>query len=164
MIHRDTSIICDIGYKNPYGYVSDLTRTYGYFSIQNGSSINNIQRFHTIYSMVEWTKRELERSIKRKLEKGEDISWEGLNMETHSLLLNWIAHHKSKFYIRDEEEWNENIETLSSDFTRIFFYHSVGHFIGLEVHEEGSKEVSKLVEGCVFTLEYHPCLIGMDLS
>jgi hypothetical protein len=101
--------------------------------------------------MVEWVKMELESHIKNQLKNGDSIPWSDLNIRTKEFFGNWIRNHLEDFYILNEPEWTKRIQNPDNDFVSDFFYHSVGHFIGTDVHEHWER--NELIEGSVFTLE-----------
>jgi len=122
-LNKGDLLLCDLGaLYNNYG--SDITRTYPI----NGKFS---KRQKEIYEIVLKTNKETIEFIKP------GITWKELNSFSKNML---ISECKKINLIKKDEEINN------------YYYHSIGHFLGLDVHDVGQYD-QPLSEGMVITVE-----------
>ncbi len=122
-IHKGDLILFDLGaLYNNYG--SDISRTYPI----NGKFS---ERQKVLYEIVLKVNKESIKYVKP------GITWKELNKYARDML---IKECKSIGLIETDEEINK------------YYYHSVGHFLGLDVHDVGHHEL-ELIEGMIITIE-----------
>lgn len=122
-LEKGNLILFDLGaLHNNYG--SDISRTY---------PINGVfsKRQKVLYEIVLKVNKESIKFVKP------GITWEELNKFAKGLL---VSACKEIGLIKDESEISK------------YYYHSIGHFLGLDVHDVGHYEL-KLQEGMVITIE-----------
>lgn len=116
-------ILCDLGALFR-NYGSDITRTYPI----NGKFTD---RQKEIYEIVLKTNKETIKFIKP------GITWKELNAFAKNII---ISECKKIQLIKDDAEINK------------YYYHSIGHFLGLDVHDVGHYD-KPISEGMVITVE-----------
>ncbi len=122
-LNKGDLILFDLGaLYNNYG--ADISRTY---PLDGKFS----ERQKELYEIVLKTNKESIKFVKP------GITWGELNKFAKDLL---IKECKNIGLIETDEEINE------------YYYHSVGHFLGLDVHDVGHNEL-ELIEGMVITIE-----------
>jgi Xaa-Pro aminopeptidase len=122
-LNQGDLLLCDLGaLHNNYG--SDITRTY---PISGTFS----DRQKVLYEIVLKTNKESIKFVKP------GITWKQLNDFAKNIL---ITECKKIDLIKEDEEINK------------YYYHSIGHFLGLDVHDVGQYDL-KLKEGMVITIE-----------
>lgn len=122
-LHKGDLLLCDLGALNK-NYCSDISRTYPI-------SGKFTPRQKEIYEIVLKANKESIAYLKP------GITWKALNKFAKDIL---IRECKKIGLIKTDDEINK------------YYYHSIGHFLGLDVHDVGQydKEIS---EGMVITIE-----------
>ncbi len=122
-LHKDSLILCDLGaLYNNHG--SDITRTYPI-----SGSYNDRQK--QIYEIVLKANKESIKFVKP------GITWKELNEFAKNILIKGA---KDLGIIKEDAEISK------------YYYHSIGHFLGLDVHDVGQYNIP-LEEGMVITIE-----------
>lgn len=120
---KENLILCDLGcLYNNYG--SDITRTYPISGTYS-------ERQKAVYEVVLKANKEAIEFIKP------GITWKELNDFAKSVLVKGA---KAIGLIKEDDEINK------------YYYHSIGHFLGLDVHDVGQYGLA-LEEGMVITIE-----------
>lgn len=134
-----TLVLCDMGSKY-YGYCSDITRTFpvnGKFS----------EKQKSIYSIV--LKVQLE--VMKRMKPG--VKW----VDMQELSYEIICEELKKLDILKSDATLQ--ELIDHKMGRVFMFHGLGHFLGLDTHDVGGKKAGvlrvsrKLEESNVITVE-----------
>jgi Xaa-Pro aminopeptidase len=146
-IPRGSVILMDCGFRNEFGYCSDVTRT-----IINPNSPLQIQLFNMVKeaykNCVNFVKKHMTNVTFNQIE---EICVQTLIQQFGRLQTDKNHKEWSKGIINCRSNMPES-RNFSRNFIRYFYTHSIGHNIGLETHDPTSG-VSFLQKRCVFTIE-----------
>ena len=123
LIQKEDLVLLDLGARNGL-YVSDISRT-----IPASGKFNKRQK--EVYSVV----LEVNKKCIEYIKVG--LTWAEFNNYSRLLLYKGL---KNLGLVKSEEEVNK------------YYYHSIGHYIGLDTHDPGLAEVA-FQEGMVLTVE-----------
>ena len=144
-IPRGSVILMDCGFRNEFGYCSDVTRT-----IINPNSA--LQR--QLFDMVKQAYINCVNFVEKRLTNVTFNQIQEICIQTLIQQFGRLPTHKN------HKEWSKgilscrsNISNFSRNFIRYFYTHSIGHNIGLETHDPMSDGDSILQKRCVFTIE-----------
>ena len=147
-IPRGSVILMDCGFRNEFGYCSDVTRT-----IINPKSALQIQLFNMVKeaytNCVNFVKKHLTNVTFNQIE---EICVQTFIQQFGRLQTDKNHKEWSKGIINCRSNSGNFSRNFSRNFIRYFYTHSIGHNIGLETHDPTSGG-SFLQKRCVFTIE-----------
>jgi len=150
-IPRGSVILMDCGFRNDFGYCSDVTRT-----IINPKSALQIQ----LFGMVKQAYTNCVAFVEKQLAIATNVTF---NQIQEICIQTLIQQFGTLSTDKKHKEWSKGIMSCRSNiaenrnfnlnFIRYFYTHSIGHNIGLETHDPMSDGDSILQKRCVFTIE-----------
>jgi len=150
-IARGSVILIDCGFRNEFGYCSDVTRT-----IINQKSALQRQLFDIVKqayaNCVNFVEKQLIISTNVSFNQIEEICIQTFIQQFGTLSTDKKHKEWSKGIMSCRSNIAENYN-FSRNFIRYFYTHSIGHNIGLETHDPMSNGDSILQKRCVFTIE-----------
>jgi Xaa-Pro aminopeptidase len=145
-IPRGSVILMDCGFRNDFGYCSDVTRT-----IINPKS--ELQSH--LFSMVKQAYTNCVTFVEKQLTIARNVTF---NQIQEICIRTLIQQFGTLPTDKKHKEWSKGIMNCrtnipeSRKFIRHFYTHSIGHNIGLETHDPMSDDLV-LQKRCVFTIE-----------
>jgi len=150
-IPRGSVILMDCGFRNEFGYCSDVTRT-----IINPNSA--LQR--QLFDMVKQAYTNCVNFVEKQLTMTTNVTFNQIQEICIQTLIQQFGRLSTD---KKHKEWSKGImscrsniaenRNFSRNFIRYFYTHSIGHNIGLETHDPMSDGGSILQKRCVFTIE-----------